>query len=189
MFKILISQGSHIDNEIKLHELYKLDKNKIKIKVIQHGNNYDLIEKKYHTGIEHEYIFQNELYTWGWSNNKNENKVTSPRLMNFKRQFQKFKKNKKAKKILYIVGPSLIWNFPRSLHISHNFHNKSANLRNKFFEVLGKEQRNKVILRTYPYKSYHGMNDFLEEKKARAINLSKNSKLIDDVHKSFILIF
>ena len=40
-FKILISQGSHIDNEIKLHELYKLDKNKIKIKVIQHGNNYD----------------------------------------------------------------------------------------------------------------------------------------------------
>ena len=70
-----------------------------KIKVIQHGNNYDLIEKKYHTGIEHEYIFQNELYTWGWSNNKNEIKVTSPRLMNFKRQFQKFKKKiKKAKK-------------------------------------------------------------------------------------------
>lgn len=188
-FKTLISQGSHIDNEIKLHQLYLLDKNKIKIKVIQHGNNYDLIEKKYHTGIEHEYIFQNELYTWGWSNNKNEIKVTSPRLMNFKRQFQKFKKIKNPKKILYIVGPSLIWNFPRSLHISHNFYNKSANLRNKFFEVLGKEQRNKVILRTYPYKSYHGMNDFLEEKKARDINLSKNSKLIDDVNKSFLLIF
>ena len=188
-FKSLFTQGSHIDNEIKLHELYQLHEDKIKINVIQHGNNYDLIEKKYHTGIDHEYFFKNGLYTWGWSNNEKEIRITSPRLMNFRRQFLKLKNKNNQNKILYVLGPSLIWNFPRSLHISHNFYNQSEKLRINFFNNLGKDQKNKIIFRIYPYKSYEGMRNFYKDKFIDSKNISKNSRFVDDVNKSSILIF
>lgn len=188
-YKSVFTQASHIDNEFKLHNLYEdIEKGK-KINVIQHGNNYDLIHKKFHTGIEHEYFFDGNLLTWGWSNYDKEKKITSPRLMKFNSQFRKLKSNFKNESILYVLGPSLIWNFPRSQHISHDFHHCCNSMRIKFNQNINYDLKKKLIFRNYPYKSYNGMRNLNEYNEFKDSNFSKNKLLAKDVSQSYMLIF
>ena len=188
-YKTIFTQGGHIDNECKLHNIYEQCKKGKKINVIQHGNNYDLIDKKFHTGIEHEYFFNGNLFTWGWSNNEKERKISSPRIMKFNSQYNKIKVSSKSKTILYVLGPSLIWNFPRSQHISHNFYHCSNNMRIKFYKNITHDLKKKLIFRNYPYKSYDGMRNFNQYKDLKNFNFSKNILLAKDVSQSMMLIF
>ena len=76
--KTILSQGTHIHDELYLHkfsDLLKLDSNII---IMQHGNNYNLINKNFHTGINTEYNFNNNLFTWGWTNYEHEIPISSP---------------------------------------------------------------------------------------------------------------
>lgn len=134
-------------------------------------------------------FFNGNLYTWGWSNNAKEKKITSPRIMKFKSQFNKLENNFEDKNILYVLGPSLIWNFPRSQHISHNFHHISNEMRIKFNQNIESDLKKKIIFRNYPYKSYDGMRNLNESNDLKNLNFSKNKLLAQDVSQSFLLIF
>lgn len=187
--KAIFSQGSHIDQEHKLHEYAKFLKNEKNIFVVQHGNNYDLIEKKFHTGIETEYLFENNLLTWGWSNSKVEKAITSPRLIKFKKECSIYKYKKNRENILYVLGQDLQWYFPKSLHQSHTIFFEQSEMRKNFLKNLNDDNKKKLIFRLYPYKVQDGMKGYDQKMDFNEFNVSNKKKFSADAANIPLAIF
>tara|TARA_Y100000590_G_scaffold326219_1_gene370212 strand:- start:1959 stop:3722 length:1764 start_codon:yes stop_codon:yes gene_type:complete len=189
--KLIISFGSHIDNELLKNAIAEYKLKNVNVVVSQHGNVPRLIYHKYHRDLETEYVVGNLYITWGWRFRKKDLPISGARLLNSKLRLKYYHLiHKKIKnRILYILSANKEWDFIKHTYYFFNHYKNRKNRRINFLKNVPSQICKSLIIRNYHYKPYDGLENKNDLKKiSDSLKFSKKN-IYYETAKSDILLF